>query len=163
MKNHLRRITLCAVLIFTMLSLSQSANAQLSKGFRLSFFPDRFMQGNCLGTFTSYGYPLWGPVVYSPDMGLIQPNTAVNLRDFGIDDRAKSVVINSAAGVNLTFFNNADGDATRGICIVYVKQAMAGYVLDSFERTYEDNYIQVTYWSNGGGINGQLSCFASSF
>jgi hypothetical protein len=41
-------------------------------------------------------------------------------------------------------------------CIVNVKRPTPEYIVDTFERTYEDEYVRVTFIRNDG-LDGQVS------
>lgn len=85
-------------------------------------------------------------------------NQIINLRDYGINDRADNALISACIGSTITFYKNADADGSRGICVVHVKQNFTGYKLTSLEHTYEDAYIKVDFYSAGkNSLNGELS------
>ena len=155
------KINFIAVMLITAASLLNSKNS-LAQGFKLTFYSDfkndptvKFCDGCILD---NIGY---NAVI----------NTNYNMRDYpyskhqdlgNLNDRFKSVGFDATGGMTITFFNNSDADYSGGSCIVYVKKNVIGYRLNSFEATYEDEWIKVQYWSEQQSLNGKISCFRVS-
>jgi hypothetical protein len=57
---------------------------------------------------------------------------------------------NVRAGCQFKLFDSPDGNTNDDICIVNVKKLVSEYVIDSFERTYEDETVAVSYIRNNG-------------
>jgi hypothetical protein len=59
-------------------------------------------------------------------------------------------------GCEIRVYDSPDGATNDDFCIVNVKRAVPEYVIDTFERTYEDEYVRVTFIRNNG-LDGQIS------
>jgi len=54
------------------------------------------------------------------------------------------------AGCELSMFDSPDGSTHDNFCIVNVKRDSPEYTVNSFERSYEDEYVVVTYIRENG-------------
>lgn len=54
------------------------------------------------------------------------------------------------------FYDAIDGNTNDDFCIVIVKKSHADYLLSTFERSFEDEYMQVSYARNNG-LDGKIS------
>ena len=84
-----------------------------------------------------------------------------NLKDEGApvkDDEARSVVLNVIkAGTTITVYDDAKGrEGKSDYCIIEVLKDVQQYTVSSFERTYTDESVRVTY-SKEGGLDGKVS------
>ncbi|WP_212005412.1 hypothetical protein [Chitinophaga sp. HK235] len=59
-------------------------------------------------------------------------------------------------GCKIKMYDSADGSTADDFCIIMVKRANPEYVVQSFERTYEDEYVTVVHIPNNG-LDGQIS------
>ena len=59
-------------------------------------------------------------------------------------------------GAEIRVYDAVNGDTSDDFCIVNVKRTVPEYVVDSFERTYEDEYVRVTFIRNNG-LDGKIS------
>jgi len=73
------------------------------------------------------------------------------------DDTIRSAKIyNVRPGCEIRLFDSASGNMSDDFCIVNVKRNAPEYTLDSFERSYEDEYVRVTFIRNDG-LDGKIS------
>ncbi len=63
---------------------------------------------------------------------------------------------NSRPGTEIRLFDSPDGATNDDFCIVNVKRVSPEYIVGSFERSYEDEYVRVTFIRNNG-LDGQIS------
>ncbi|WP_089787495.1 hypothetical protein [Chitinophaga sp. YR573] len=59
-------------------------------------------------------------------------------------------------GCELRVYDSADGTTNDDFCIVNVKRSTPEYVVGTFERSYEDEYVIVSFIRNNG-LDGQVS------
>jgi len=73
------------------------------------------------------------------------------------NDEARSLVLMDVKpGMQLRLFDDADADFSDDWVKVFVKQETGIYCVPSFERTYEDDVVQVTYHQING-LDGKVS------
>ncbi|MFY0541978.1 hypothetical protein [Nannocystis pusilla] len=60
------------------------------------------------------------------------------------------------AGAEIRLFDDPNGAMTDDFCIINVKRAVPEYVVDTFERSYEDDTVIVTFIRNNG-LDGKVS------
>jgi hypothetical protein len=73
---------------------------------------------------------------------------AINFkRDRNIDnDEARSCSLHDfPVGAVIRFYDNPDGRTNDDWCEITVKKSHQQYCISTFERTYEDEYVKVTY------------------
>ncbi len=75
------------------------------------------------------------------------------------DDEAKSVVIhNVRPGTKLAVFKDSKGRTEKGDWTeILVKQDVPEYTVNSFEKSYEDNVVKVSYTRQSGHLDGDVS------
>lgn len=59
-------------------------------------------------------------------------------------------------GCEITVFDSPDGSMRDDFCIVNVKRISPEYTVNTFERSYEDEYVVVSYIRNNG-LDGKIS------
>lgn len=59
-------------------------------------------------------------------------------------------------GAEIRVFDSPNGATNDDFCIVNVKRQVPEYVVDTFERSYEDEYVRVTFIRNNG-LDGKIS------
>jgi hypothetical protein len=59
-------------------------------------------------------------------------------------------------GCEIRVYDALNGDTNDDFCIVNVKREVPEYVIDTFEKTYEDEYVRVTFIRNNG-LDGKIS------
>jgi hypothetical protein len=73
------------------------------------------------------------------------------------DDAIKSAKLyNVRPGCEIRVFDSGTGNMTDDFCVINVKRAAPEYTLHSFEKSYEDEYVRVTYIPNDG-LDGKVS------
>lgn len=163
--------TLTFYSLFVLFSLSSFNLKSQTDTYKLSFYITGTWYGNSypIGIFTNIsGFSVTAPVsVYSSDL-----NNLCNLTDYkwnpgtgSLNDLAASADLDaSAAGIRFTFYKNVNRDLSRGHTIVIAKKAFKGYHLNSFERTYEDEFVKVNFNYGYNGyepMNGEVSSFVA--
>jgi hypothetical protein len=60
-------------------------------------------------------------------------------------------------GCAIYVYKSPDGSESEDFCIINTKRKSPEYIVNTFERSYEDEYVRVTYVRSGGGdINGNV-------
>ena len=73
------------------------------------------------------------------------------------NDEARSCVLNDMpVGAVIKFFDDPDGGTDDDWCKIKVLKTHQQYTVASFERTYEDEYVAVTYHRDNG-LDGRVS------
>lgn len=156
MKTKIKKLTMLFTVIIGCILTVQNAKAQSIRGYQVSLFSKTFNEGTGLATFSSIGYP-FAPASVTPEYK-VPFGSVQNFSDFpNLNDRAKSTRFTATKGMTIVFFRNANQDYSDAHTKVYIKQAVNGYVLDSFQRNYEDVNIKVTYY-NPNSLDGNVSC-----
>jgi len=139
----------------------QTVQAQSLYGYRVTLFNGNNATANARVIFGNDGWPPnYGTSPYTPDYDINTLNATINFRDYSsVDDKVKSAIITGSARLTLTFYKDADRNYQNDHCIVYIKQDMTGYILNSFESNYEDDWIKVTYFGSGD-LDGEVSCLS---
>lgn len=60
------------------------------------------------------------------------------------------------AGCSITVFDSPDASMSDDFCIINVKRISPEYTVNSFERSYEDDTVVVSYIRNNG-LDGKVS------
>ena len=63
---------------------------------------------------------------------------------------------NVRPGAEIRLFDDASGAMADDFCIIQVKRVAPEYTVETFERTYEDEYVRVTFIRNDG-LDGKVS------
>jgi hypothetical protein len=63
---------------------------------------------------------------------------------------------NVRPGAEIRLYDSADGAMNDDFAIINMKRPIPEYVINTFERTYEDEYVRVTFIRNNG-LDGQIS------
>ncbi|MCY0989339.1 hypothetical protein OV203_19525 [Nannocystis sp. ILAH1] len=63
---------------------------------------------------------------------------------------------NVRPGAEIRLYDDPSGAMTDDFCIINVKRVVPEYVVPTFERTYEDEFVRVTFIRNNG-LDGQIS------
>jgi hypothetical protein len=73
------------------------------------------------------------------------------------NDEARSVkLLDVRPGCTITVFDSPDADRTDDFCVVQVKRSNPEYIVATFERSYEDEYVLVSY-ARKNGLDGKVS------
>jgi len=73
------------------------------------------------------------------------------------NDEARSTkLLNVRAGCVISVFDDPNAARTDDFCIIQVKRSAPEYVIRTFERSYEDEYVLVSY-ANRNGLDGKVS------
>jgi hypothetical protein len=73
------------------------------------------------------------------------------------DDQIRSLkMFGVRPGAEIRLYDSPNGATNDDFCIVNVKRNTPEYVVDTFERTYEDEYVRVTFIRNDG-LDGKVS------
>ncbi len=73
------------------------------------------------------------------------------------NDEVKSVVLHDVrVGTILTVYDSPDGKKSDDWAEIKVKKAVQQYTVNTFEKTYSDDTVDVTYTPNNG-LNGKVS------
>jgi hypothetical protein len=73
------------------------------------------------------------------------------------NDAIRSVKFyNVRPGAEIRLFDDPSGSTSDDFCIVNVKRPAPEYIVPTFERSYEDEYVRVTFIRNNG-LDGQIS------
>jgi hypothetical protein len=59
-------------------------------------------------------------------------------------------------GAEIRLYDSADASTTDDFAIINVKRMAPEYVVETFERTYEDEYVRISFIRNNG-LDGQIS------
>lgn len=63
---------------------------------------------------------------------------------------------NVRPGAEIRLYDSPDGSTSDDFSIINVKRVAPEYIVQSFERSYEDEYVRVTFIRNNG-LDGQIS------
>jgi hypothetical protein len=73
------------------------------------------------------------------------------------NDEARSVkLLNARTGCIVSVFDSPGGSTTDDFCVIQVKRSSPEYSVDTFERSYEDDYVLVSY-ARKNGLDGKVS------
>ena len=73
------------------------------------------------------------------------------------NDEARSVkLLNVRAGCVISVFDHPRGERTDDFCIIQVKRSSPQYTVETFERSYEDEYVLASY-ARKNGLDGKVS------
>lgn len=86
----------------------------------------------------------------------IEDTPGQNFRPVNNDMIRSAKLYGVRAGCELTVFDSPDGGMNEDFCIVNVKRNSPEYTIDTFERSYEDEYVVVSFIRNGG-LDGKIS------
>jgi hypothetical protein len=65
-------------------------------------------------------------------------------------------LFNVRPGAQIRLYDSPDGSTSDDFCIINVKRNSPEYIVASFERSFEDEYVIVTFIRNNG-LDGQIS------
>jgi hypothetical protein len=80
-------------------------------------------------------------------------------QDFRPDqnDEARSLkLLNARMGCIVSVFDSPSGSTTDDFCVIQVKRSSPEYSVATFERSYEDEYVLVSY-ARKNGLDGKVS------
>ena len=144
--------------------LTGAAKAQ--SNFNITFYSNNGATGSGEGSFGDFkpgtsDIPVG--VAYYP-LPLYQ---LANLKDYrrdpagsftSLNDRAHSAKIFAPAGLTFVVYDHPNGSTGEDYVEIYVKKATYGYGLWNFEKSFEDEFLRVTYYKKGGeSLDGQVS------
>lgn len=79
-----------------------------------------------------------------------------DFRPVSNDTIRSAKIYNVRPGCEIRVYDAPNGDMSDDFCIVQVKRPAPEYVVDTFERTYEDEFVRVTFIRNNG-LDGKIS------
>lgn len=73
------------------------------------------------------------------------------------NDAVRSLkLFNVRPGAEIRLFDSADGSTGDDFCIIHVKRNSPEYIVNTLERSYEDNFVMVAFIRNNG-LDGKVS------
>jgi hypothetical protein len=73
------------------------------------------------------------------------------------NDEARSVkLLNVRTRSVISVFDSPSGSTTDDFCVIQVKRSAPEYTVGTFERSYEDEYVLVSY-ARKNGLDGKVS------
>ena len=73
------------------------------------------------------------------------------------NDEARSVkLLNVRVGTVISVFDAKNGSQNDDFCVIHVKRSSPEYTVGTFERSYEDDDVLVSYGSKNG-LDGKVS------
>jgi hypothetical protein len=86
----------------------------------------------------------------------VEDNPGQDFRPTQNDEIRSAKLYGVRPGAEIRVYDSPDGATNDDFCIVNVKRNAPEYVIGSFERTYEDEYVRVTFIRNNG-LDGKIS------
>lgn len=73
------------------------------------------------------------------------------------NDEARSAkLLNVRVGAVITVYDSPDGSTNDDFCVIRVKKSSPEYTVATFERSYDDEYVSVSFARNNG-LDGKVS------
>ncbi|MBF2047940.1 hypothetical protein HJG54_06570 [Leptolyngbya sp. NK1-12] len=73
------------------------------------------------------------------------------------NDEARSVkLLNVRQGCFIEVFDHPEGQRSDDFCVIEVRRSSSEYTVNTFERSYDDEYVIVSY-ANNNGLDGKVS------
>ncbi|MDC0723634.1 hypothetical protein [Nannocystis bainbridge] len=72
------------------------------------------------------------------------------------DEIRSAKFFNVRPGAEIRLYDDPSGSTSDDFCIINVKRPAPEYIVPTFERTYEDEYVRVTFIRNNG-LDGKIS------
>lgn len=72
------------------------------------------------------------------------------------DEIRSAKLYNVRPGCEIRVYDDPNGSTSDDWCIINVKRVSPEYIVGSFERTYEDEYVRVSFIRNNG-LDGKVS------
>jgi hypothetical protein len=73
------------------------------------------------------------------------------------NDEARSMkLLDTRVGAVITVYDSPDGVTNDDYCTIRVKKSSPEYIVATFERSYEDEYVTASY-ANKNGLDGKVS------
>jgi len=86
----------------------------------------------------------------------IEDNPGQDFKPVQNDEIRSAKLFDVRPGAEIRVYDSPDGNTGDDFCIVNVKRPSPEYIVGSFERTYEDEYVRVTFIRNNG-LDGKIS------
>jgi len=86
----------------------------------------------------------------------VEDSPGQDFRPINNDSIRSAKLYNVRPGCEIRMYDSPSGSTNEDFCIVNIKRATPEYIVDTFERTYEDEYVRVTFIRNDG-LDGQVS------
>jgi hypothetical protein len=86
----------------------------------------------------------------------IEDTPGQNFRPVQNDTIRSLKMYNVRPGAEIRIYDSPDASMDDDFCIINNKRPHPEYVIDSFERSYEDEYVRVSFIRNNG-LDGQVS------
>ncbi|MCW3466249.1 hypothetical protein [Chitinophaga nivalis] len=87
----------------------------------------------------------------------VEDTPGQNFRPVANDEIRSAKLYDVRPGCEIKVFDSPDGSMNDDFCIVNVKRSNPeGYVIGTFERSYEDEYVMVAFIRNNG-LDGKVS------
>lgn len=73
------------------------------------------------------------------------------------NDEARSAkLLDVRVGAVITIFDDSSGSAEDDFCVIRVKRSLPEYIVGTFERSFDDEYVSVSY-ARKNGLDGRVS------
>ncbi|HVI47733.1 MAG TPA: hypothetical protein VM802_22870 [Chitinophaga sp.] len=86
----------------------------------------------------------------------VEDTPGQNFRPVKNDEIRSMKLYGVRPGCVITTYDSPDGSTGDDFCIVNVKRIAPEYTVDTFERSYEDEYVVVSFIRNNG-LDGKIS------
>ncbi|SFD84029.1 hypothetical protein SAMN05518672_103455 [Chitinophaga sp. CF118] len=86
----------------------------------------------------------------------IEDSPGQDFRPVRNDEIRSAKIYGVRPGCEIRVYDSSDGSTSDDFCIVNVKRSIPEYIINTFERTYEDEYVRVTFIRNNG-LDGKIS------
>jgi len=86
----------------------------------------------------------------------VEDTPGQNFRPVKNDEIRSCKLYGVRPGCEITVFDSPDGSTSDDFSIINVKRVSPEYTIDTFERSYEDEYVVVSFIRNNG-LDGKIS------
>lgn len=86
----------------------------------------------------------------------VEDEPGQNFRPVKNDEIRSAKLLAVRPGCEIRVYDSPDGNTNDDFTIINVKRSNPDYIINTFERTYEDEYVRVTFIRNNG-LDGKVS------
>ena len=86
----------------------------------------------------------------------VEDTPGQNFRPVKNDEIRSAKIYGVRQGCEIGVYDSPDGATNDDFCIINVKRETPEYTINTFERSYEDEYVVVTFIRNNG-LDGKIS------
>jgi hypothetical protein len=86
----------------------------------------------------------------------VEDSPGQNFRPSQDDTIRSAKIFGVRPGCEIRVYDSENGGTDDDFCIVNVKRVAPEYIVPTFERTYEDEFVRVTFIRNNG-LDGKVS------